>query len=278
MTQDWRGVWIISGPSGAGKATALAGLQEHGVDTVDNLPVALLDAFARLPRTRPAVAVIDARQADALSALDGVGGARVLFLDASDDVLVRRLSERTRPHALGRGNGLDAVSAERELLTPLRAAADTVVDTSALTPTELAGRVREVVAAHARTHLRCTVSSFGYKYGAQPEADWVVDSRLMANPFWDAALRPLTGLDEPVREYVLDRPEAKHLLLELVPLLVWAARRCEAHGRRHLHVAIGCTGGRHRSVVLAEALASRLRDEQIDVEVRHRDVRRPDPR
>jgi RNase adapter protein RapZ len=271
--------WILTGPSGAGKATALTALQEAGIDAVDNLPVALLRGFVSLPRTRSEVAVIDARQGEALFDLDGVGGARVLFLDARDDVLVRRLNERTRPHALARGKGLDAVNVERDLLTPLRAAADTVIDTSEMTPEQLGARIRDIVIGRAVTRgLLCTVSSFGYKYGPQLEADWVIDSRLMSNPFWEPELRPLTGLDQAVRDYVLALPEAKNLLLELAPLVVWASERCAEHNRHYLHVAVGCTGGRHRSVVLAEELAARLRQDNIDVEVRHRDVHRPDPR
>jgi len=272
-------VWILTGPSGAGKATALAAFAAAGAEYVDNLPVDLLEGFVVLPRESAAVAVIDARQDGALQRVRTAAGARVLYLDARDDVLLRRLNDRVRPHLAALGRGLSAVNAERELLAPLRAAADVVIDTSDLPVEQLEARVRSLLHSDgASRRLTCTVSSFGFKYGPQLEADWVVDTRLMANPFWDAELRPLTGLDEPVRAFVLDQPEAKHLLQQLTDLLGWAAERAAARDRLHLHLALGCTGGRHRSVVLAEELAKRLRDKELDVDVRHRDLARPDPR
>jgi UPF0042 nucleotide-binding protein len=272
-------VWILTGPSGAGKLSAVLALEEAGVEYVDNLPVDLIEGFVALPRERTAVAVIDARQGDALRRFDGVPGVAVLFLDARDDVLLRRIGERKRPHPAGRGKGRDAVNAERAVLAPLRAGADVVIDTSDLSPEQLRERVRELVATDRDTRrLTCTVSSFGYKYGPQLEADWVIDSRLMANPFWVPELRSLTGLDASVREFVMNQQEARRLLHDLTPLISWAAERCTDHRRFYLHVAIGCTGGRHRSVVLAEGLAERLRHHDLEVEVRHRDVERPDHR
>ncbi len=271
--------WILTGPSGAGKATAFSALEEAEVECVDNLPVDLIEGFVALPRRRTAVAVVDARQGEALRRFEAMAGLHVMFLDARDDVLVRRLNNRKRPHLAALGRGQAAVDAERNLLTLLRAAADTVVDTSDLDVEQLRSRVRSLAASGvAPQQLTCTVSSFGYKFGPQLEADWVVDSRVMANPFWEPELRPLTGLDREVRDYVLDQAEAKHLLHELAPLIVWAAERCGDRNRLYLHVAIGCTGGRHRSVVLAEELAERLRHHDVNVDVRHRDVERPDPR
>lgn len=273
-------VWIVTGPSGAGKAAALAGLESAGVECVDNLPVNLLDGFVRTPREGHAAVVVDARQGERLRQIVDTPGARVLFLEARDDVLVRRAGESTRPHPLaGAGSGAAAVRAERELLEPLRAAADLIVDTSELTPGELQHRVREVVLRDGvAPPLQCTVSSFGHKFGASAGADWVVDARLVRNPFWVAELRPLTGLDAGVREYVLADPAAEELLGQAARLLRWAAARSTERGRRFLHVAVGCTGGRHRSVVLAEELAARLRREGVEVTVRHRDVDKPDPR
>jgi len=275
-------LWIVTGLSGAGKATALAGLEKADVVCVDNLPVALLPAFAEQAPDRNAVAVIDARQGDALAHFDGgVSGASVLFLDARDDVLVQRLGNSTRPHpyeALGRG--LAAIAAERTLLAPLRIAADVVIDTSDLAPRELQQRVRDLVEVEspASRGVHVTVSSFGYKHGPQLEADWVVDARLIRNPFWEPALRPLTGLDAPVRDFVLAEPEAQELVRRLSDLLGWAAARYAEHGRRYLHIAVGCTGGRHRSVVITEELATALRGAGFEVAVRHRDVLRADPR
>ena len=274
-------VWIVTGPSGAGKAAALAGLESAGVDCVDNLPAHLLDGFVHTQREGHAAVVIDARQGDRVREIVDVAGAHVLFLDARDDVLVRRAGESTRPHPLASaGSGLAPVRAERELLGPLRAAADVIVDTSELEPSELQRRVREVVLGDgiAAPSLQCTVSSFGHKFGAATDADWVLDARLVRNPFWVEELRALTGLDARVREYVLVDPASQELLDRAAALLEWAAARYTQRGRRYLHAAIGCTGGRHRSVVLAEELASRLRGDGLHVTVRHRDVDKPDPR
>ena len=165
------------------------------------------------------------------------------------------------------------------MLEPLRAAADTVIDTSELTAAELQRRVRDVVLPEdAAATLALTISSFGHKFGPQLEADWVVDARMLANPFWMPELRPLTGLDAAVREYVMRDAAAQELVARLTGLLDWVCPRTSEHGRRFLHVAIGCTGGRHRSVVIAEALAGALQVPGTTVAVRHRDVDKPDPR
>lgn len=273
--------WIVTGMSGAGKATALRALEASGIAGVDNLPVSLLDAFTAAHRTHPAVAVVDARRGAEIAGITQVSGARVVFLDAADAVLVRRLADSSRPHpCASAGAGLAAVTAERDLLTPLRAAADVVIDTGAMAEAELAARILEVVApGHgAASTFACTVSSFGFKYGAQAEADWVIDSRILPNPFWEPQLRPLTGLDAAVRDFVMGHPESRELLERSASLLGWVIAAAAARGRRALHVAVGCTGGRHRSVVVAGELAERLRTDSVAVTVRHRDVQRPDPR
>jgi RNase adapter protein RapZ len=274
-------VWILSGMSGAGKATALQALEAGGAECVDNLPVALAEGFASLPRTRPAVAVIDARQADGIQQFETIPGVRVLFLDAGDDVLVRRMAESTRHHPCehaGRGRG--AVQAERELLQAVRGAADVVIDTTNLEPAALAAQVADCVLPQLPSPppFRLTLSSFGFKFGTELEADWVIDARLMSNPFWQPELRPLTGLDTPVRDFVMEQHEAREFVKRLREQLEWALPLYQDHRRRFLHVAIGCTGGRHRSVVLAEALAESLRSDERQVTVRHRDVHRNDPR
>jgi UPF0042 nucleotide-binding protein len=267
--------------SGAGKATALRALEAAGVSCVDNLPVPLLASFLAGARTQAAVAVIDARRGDELGALDGVAGARVVFLDAPDAVLVRRLADSSRPHpCAAAGAGQAAVTAERAALTPLRAAADTVVDTGALSDAELSERILELVVPDRDTDadFRCTVSSFGFKYGPPLEADWVVDSRILPNPFWEPELRPLTGLDEPVRAFLLAREESREFLERTAALLSWVIATARRRGREAIHVAVGCTGGRHRSVVIAVELAAALATDGVTVDVRHRDVHRPDPR
>ena len=270
-------VWIVTGMSGAGKATALRALERAGAGCVDNLPPALLPDLVSAA-TGPTVAVVDARQARSLAGFVPPAGVRVLFLDARDEVLVHRLAESLRPHpCAAAGGGRAAISAERAVLEPMRAAAEAVLDTSDLAAAELGERVVALVGpgAGADDRLVCTVSSFGFKWGAQGEADWVVDARFLRNPFWEPALRPLTGLDRPVRDYVLDQPAASEFLDRLEGLVGWCAARAEEHGRRRLHVAVGCTGGRHRSVALAAALAGRLEAAGIAVQLRHRDLHRP---
>jgi UPF0042 nucleotide-binding protein len=223
------------------------------------------------------------RDAAGLRALDRVPEASVLFLDARDEVLVRRLSESTHPHPLGDAGSVPAaLAAERELLGGLRSIADVVVDTSDLTAEELGRRVVETVEAprtgEPRGAMVCTVSSFGFKYGPPVEADWVVDARFLRNPFWEPELRPLTGLDAPVRDFVWSQPEAREFVERLVSLVTWTLERSADSGRTRLHLGVGCTGGRHRSVVLACEIAARLGEEGVPVVLRHRDVERPDPR
>jgi UPF0042 nucleotide-binding protein len=272
--------WVLTGQSGAGKATAARALEAAGVDVVDNLSLDLLHEWASAGRAHPAVAVVDARQGAVIAGLIPPAGVRVLYLTAPDPVLLKRLAESTRPHPCGDAGGpAAAVRRERELLEGLRAAADSVIDTGELSPEELGRRVVELVAPAGGEHpLRVVVSSFGYKFGSQVEADWVVDVRFLRNPFWDPELRPQTGLDAVVRDYVLADPHTEELCDRLSELLSWASTHYAAKGRRHLHVAVGCTGGRHRSVVVAEELARRLRAENLEVTVRHRDVGKPDPR
>ena len=282
---------LITGLSGAGRSQAANVFEDMGWFVIDNLPPALIEKVAELAQqpgsTIENVAlVVGARDVEDLSHALGAlrldaDAVRIVFLDARDDVLVRRAGESTRPHPLASaGSGVAAVTAERELLEPLRAAADVVVDTSELTPSELQRQVREVVLGDGvpAAALRCTVSSFGHKFGAAAGADWLLDARLVRNPFWVDELRSLTGVDAPVRDYVLADPASQELLEQASRLLQWAADRSMERGRRFLHVAVGCTGGRHRSVVLAEELAARLRGNGLQVTVRHRDVDKPDPR
>ena len=281
MTRPPHRPWILTGLSGAGKATALRALEAAGVACIDNLPVGLVAAFIDEHRAEPAVAVVDARRGDELDLVVGVRGAAVVFLDAPDAVLVRRLADSSRPHpCAAAGTGQAAVAAERAVLGPLRAAADVVIDTGSMSDAELSQRIVEVVVP-SRDHeatFRCTVSSFGFKYGPQLEADWVVDSRVLPNPFWEPELRPLTGLDEPVRSFLLETAESREFLERTGALLEWVLATARRRGREAMHVAVGCTGGRHRSVVIATELAAALAGDDVAVEVRHRDIHRPDPR
>jgi UPF0042 nucleotide-binding protein len=272
-------VWILTGMSGAGKATALAALERQGARCIDNLPVELTGALRG--GEGPLVAVVDARQGEAVRGFVPAPGVRVLFLDARDEVLVRRLADSTRPHPCARaGTGPAAVAAERRLLEAMRAAADVVVDSSALDAAGLGRRVVEAIApgGGGAADFAVTLSSFGFKYGPQLEADWVVDARMLRNPFWEPELRPLTGLDPAVRAHVLDHPPGAEFVDRLEQLLRWTMAAMAERRRTRLHVAVGCTGGRHRSVVVASELAGRLRGEGVVVALRHRDIERPDPR
>lgn len=275
-------LWVLTGPSGSGRATALAALERAGVAVTDGLPVELLGSLAALPRDAVSVVTLAlGPDVDGLAPAVRGAGANVLFLDADDPTLVRRLADSTRPHPFaGAGPGIAAVTAEREVLGPLRAVADAVIDTTGLLPDELGERVVAVVRpdADATERLAVTISSFGFKYGAQLEADWVIDVRFLPNPFWVAELRPLTGLDAAVVEHVMGSGEGPELVERLADLLAWVMAKAEDRGRRTLHIALGCTGGRHRSVTVAEALARRLSDDGAEITVRHRDVGRPDPR
>ncbi|HET9050255.1 MAG TPA: RNase adapter RapZ [Candidatus Dormibacteraeota bacterium] len=271
-------LWLLAGPTGSGRHTALEALRRAGVPCTEELPAALLASLARLERAAPAVVTL-AGGGDPGGVRES--GVRVLFLDCDDRTLVRRISESTRPHPCAdAGSGMAAVLAERERLGWLRAGADAVVDTSELTPADLARRVVSIVAGDgaAPTAFTVTVSSFGFKHGPQIEADWVVDARFLPNPFWVPELRPRTGLDADVAAYVMASTDGPELVARLADLLGWAAERARARGRRHLHLAVGCTGGRHRSVAVAVALGERLRAGGTAVAVAHRDVDRPDPR
>ena len=282
MLDERPALWLLTGPAGAGRHTAIAALRRAGVRCTEELPPALLGPLAGMERAVPAVVTVASGAVpDGVAAAARENGVRVLYLDADDRTLVRRIADSMQPHPCSdAGPGLAAVLAERELLGDLRAGADAVVDTTELRPEDLGRRVVAIVAdeAVAPAAFTVTVSSFGFKHGPQIEADWVVDVRFLPNPFWVPELRPRTGLDPEVVAHVMSSGDGPELVERLAGLLGWTAGRSIAHGRRRLHVAVGCTGGRHRSVAVAAALGERLRQEGAAVTVLHRDVARPDPR
>jgi UPF0042 nucleotide-binding protein len=282
-------VAVVTGLSGAGRSTAAKCLEDLGWFVVDNLPPELiatmveLGAQARGAITRVAV-VMDVRSrafTDDLAAiikdLDARGyKPRVLFLEATDDVLVRRFESVRRGHPLqGDGRLADGIAAERLLLTPLREAADLVLDTSALSVHQLRAKIEDTFGSETSARTRVTVLSFGYKYGLPMDADLVMDVRFLPNPFWIPELREQTGLDADVRNYVLSQEGAEEFLDRYHELLKLIGAGYRREGKRYLTLAVGCTGGKHRSVAISEELSGLLSTEDgMTVKVVHRDLGR----
>ena len=278
---------IITGLSGAGKSLATHSLEDLGFFCVDNLPPALIPKFAEIVkesqgRIRRVALVSDIRGGEffdqlgaALANLDA-GGIRfqILFLDASDEILVRRYEETRRKHPLG-GSVLDGIRAERRRLQPLKERAHRIIDTSTLTARELKQELADAfVRADNRRTLTVTVISFGYKYGIPLDADLVFDVRFLPNPFYVESLRALPGSSPEVREFVLRAKQTAEFQHKLHDLLSYLLPQFTAEGKSHLTVAIGCTGGKHRSVVVGEDLARFLRGASYTVRLKHRDVRK----
>lgn len=285
---------LITGLSGAGKSQALAVFEDAGYFCVDNLPTAMISALADLfqhegSNIQRVAVVSDARggayfegMAQVLDALRRSGVPhRVLFLDALDDVLMNRFKETRRRHPLAAGGHLAAgIRAERALLEPLRARADVRIDTSDLS----AARFRQVVAermlpGESAGKLGMTFISFGFKHGGLREGDLTFDVRFLPNPHYVPELRPLTGLDAPVREFVNGSPGLEEFYGHLLPMLDYLLPAYVREGKSHLTIGVGCTGGRHRSVVISEHLAKIYGDRsEYRVEVLHRDADKPPER
>lgn len=278
---------ILTGTSGAGKMTAFHYLGDSGYYAVDNLPPRLLPALAdacRAEGRERVLAVVDARVGQAITELPAVldqlrangTPAHLLFLDASDEALVRRFKETRRPHPLfesGRGTILDAVRAERRLLDELLARADKVVDTSSLSASEVGKVVADVLGETQQPGMVITVESFGFKHGIPIDADLVFDVRFLINPHYVPELKPLTGLSPQVAAYVHRHPLTEPFLEHLFAFVGFTLPQYLREGKAYLTIAIGCTGGQHRSVTVAEDLAEYLRREGYRVIVLHRDAR-----
>jgi UPF0042 nucleotide-binding protein len=280
---------VITGLSGAGKSFAIKCFEDMGFFCVDNLPTTLIPTFADLimrseqPIHRVALGV-DVREGAYLSRLLDIirelrtrgHAVEVLFLEASEEALVRRYHETRRRHPLaGDGNALDGIRAERKALSDLREVADRIVDTSALTVHQLKDRLVELyVAPKARPGLAPSLVSFGFKHGVPLDADLVFDVRFLPNPHFVDALRALDGRDERVRTFVLNHPESKELLRRLEDFLRFVLPCYEREGKAYLTVAIGCTGGHHRSVTVAEELRRFLSGIGYAPTVVHRDLQR----
>lgn len=281
-------VTLITGLSGAGKSAAVATFEDAGYFCIDNLPPQMLPAVVQLfalegSRVNRAALVFDARGGryfeeldHALEYLRSSGIAhKVLYLEASDEALVARYQASRRPHPLSH-DLVEGIARERHLLSPLRARADVIIDTTDLTPWEFRRRLEETLLADRLSNqLLVSLESFGYRYGLPDEADMVFDVRFLPNPHWVAELRALSGLEPVVRDYVLERSEADTFLTQVASLLHFVAPGFLAEQKRRLVVALGCTGGRHRSVALTEELGRRLvQDSSLVISVRHRDIDR----
>jgi UPF0042 nucleotide-binding protein len=276
---------VVTGLSGAGRSQSAAVLEDLGWYVMDNLPTALITRVVDLvsgsgPETHRVALVIgrDPGQLEELKAaieqLRKTERVKVLFLDASDEVLVRRFEGTRRRHPISQERVAEAIADERRRLEGIKGMADVVVDTSDLNVHQLRERLGELFSRHDATAMQVLVISFGFKHGVPLDVDNVLDVRFIPNPHWVEEMRPLTGLDEPVRRYVLSQPESKEFLDRAEQLFEFLLPAYVREGKSYLTIAVGCTGGRHRSVVLAEELAASLRRMGYDPSVVHRDVER----
>lgn len=280
--------FVVTGRSGAGKSTAMAAFEDAGFYCVDNMPLALLPQFlSQPPESRadtPGYAFgIDLRQKGFLSTyanifadLAGQGHPlEILFLDASDETLLRRYSQARRHHPLGyRTASLgEAIAAEKKLLAPLKAAANQVIDTTRLNVHQLKFTIFGITQADAPSmDTSISIKSFGFKYGVPLDVDLIIDVRFISNPYFVPELRPLDGENEKIRAFVLQREETRLFLQKYLDLLDYLIPLYEKEGKAYLTVAVGCTGGRHRSVVVAREIYAHIRQSRTQVSLTHRDI------
>ena len=278
---------VVTGMTGAGRSTAAKELEDLGYYVVDNMPPSLLREVVRLVdesrgTDQPIAVVVDVRSGSFFQSLQanlaqGATGrhATLVFLEATDDVLVRRQEAARRPHPLqGAGRLLDGLQRERGVLADLRSEADLVIDTSRLNVHQLTDRIAEAFGTPDNTRLKVTVTSFGFKYGIPVDSDFVADMRFLPNPHWVPELRASTGKDKEVADYVMAQPGAAEFLDAYVPVLERVAEGYLREGKRFMTVAIGCTGGKHRSVAMAEEITRRLKASGYETRASHRDLGR----
>ncbi|MET8354603.1 RNase adapter RapZ [Micromonospora sp. NPDC005206] len=279
---------VVTGLSGGGRSTVARALENVGYYVVDNLPQALMLDMAELAfkaggAARRTAMVLDVRSrafstdlAGAIRELKERGfSPRVVFVDADDEVLIRRFESVRRSHPLqGDGRLADGIAVERGLLEEARDQADVIIDTSHLNVNQLRRRIEELFGGEDARRLRVTVLSFGFKYGLPPDADFVLDARFLPNPYWVPELREHTGREEAVSAYVLGQEGADAFVASYADLVNATTAGFEREGKRYLTVAVGCTGGKHRSVAIAEELAGRLRQSGLAANAQHRDLGR----
>lgn len=283
---------IVTGLSGAGKTRAMHALEDIGFFCVDNLPPALIPVFYDLCLKSESMmgriaVVTDTRGGELFKSFFTAMEAlkrdkkpyRILFLDSSDTVLVRRFKETRRRHPLAEdlnGSLEQAVKLEREMLKPVKECSDYVIDTSGVSPAQLKTRITELFLSNPADSLNVHCISFGFKFGIPMEADLVFDVRCLPNPFYDEQLRPQTGLDAPVRDFVLEKDETKGFVTRLTDMVDYLLPLYSKEGKSQLVIAIGCTGGHHRSVALAQLLCDYLADKGMRSSVTHRDIKKTD--
>jgi len=290
---------VITGLSGSGKSTALKALEDLGFHCVDNLPAALISPFLEFIQkepeavaaassefTKPYALLLECRDrevfSEVLAALKQAtesGGIPTsqLFLDCQDDILIRRFRETRRPHPLlnyydDLNTVAEAIERDREVVSEARESADTVIDSSMLSPHELRSSIEQFVGAE--NELKIFITSFGYKYGTPHDADLLVDVRFLPNPHFDRELKEFTGLEDKVKKYVFSSGEADEFISKYTGLLDYLIPRYVQEGKSYLTLGIGCTGGKHRSVAISEAIASYLENEQNTVHISHRDIKK----
>lgn len=276
---------IISGRSGSGKTIALHSLEDLGFYCIDNLPITLLPELEKhIKGAHPLVAVsIDARNIpedllhfnEIIEHLNkNIVSCEILYLDADDNTLLKRFSETRRKHPLtNSGTSLrEAIQMESELLTPIASFADLTIDTSRINRQTLHNLVRDRVINQRGNHLQLLLQSFGFKHGLPPDADFIFDLRCLPNPYWEPTLRKLTGLDEPVIQFLEHEADVQRMLSDIFNFLENWIPCFEADNRSYLTIALGCTGGQHRSVYMVETIAQKIRHKFTNTEVRHRDV------
>ena len=277
---------VVTGLSGAGRHSVMGALEDSGCTALDNVPPRLLEPLLELEsKLQPArdrlVVGMDSRQADFAQEFGpllerlrtGNVPVQVVFVEAEDSVLLRRYSETRRPHHLALlGSAGEGIERERQILAPIRAMATTILDTSGLSLSELRQRIAALVPQLPTRSTAVRLLSFGYKRGVPADADVVLDARFLPNPYYVEALKPLTGRDPAVREYLLEAPEFREFLERTEAWLRWSLPLVRQEGRAYHTLAIGCTGGQHRSVALVELLAHRLRRDVAALTVRHREL------
>lgn len=277
---------IITGLSGSGKGTVLKAFEDNGYYSVDNLPVDLIPTFAKLtqesPNIRRAALVVDIREGDSLKRFPAVYAAmkrdirsRLLFLDAGDETLVRRFSETRRPHPLGPDRSvLGNVLTERELLAPIRALADHVLMTSEMNVHQLRRRIVETFGSPTDVRLLVSSMSFGFRHGVPSDADLVFDVRFLPNPNYIPEFKEMTGRNARVARFVRSYPQTQEFIERVSSLLLFLMPHYIHEGKSYLTIAFGCTGGRHRSVMMAEEFGKRLQKSGYSAKITHRDIQK----